>query len=254
VNRVRPIAVIARFVLLEARRSGLPLLALSCIAASIGLALFVSQVALTETRQFQAAAAAVLLRFSGAFLIATYVVTSVARETGDRGLELALTLPISRLTYYAGKLAGFACCGALLAMVFAMPMLLWSTPAAVAMWCASLAMEIALVAAIALFFSMALSVVPAIAATAGLYLLGRSIAAIQAIAAGPLAEKGESALRWATDAFAVLVPRLDSATRTEWLIYGPGTPTDFLAALGGPAIYFAVVVAAGLFDFSRRNL
>jgi hypothetical protein len=99
---------------------------------------------LTETREFQAAAAAVLLRFSGAFLIATYVVTSVARETGDRGLELALTLPISRLTYYAGKLAGFACCGALLAMAFAMPLLLWSPPAAVAMWCASLAMETAL--------------------------------------------------------------------------------------------------------------
>jgi ABC-type transport system involved in multi-copper enzyme maturation permease subunit len=253
-NRVRPIAVIARFVLLEARRSGLPWLALACIAASFGLALFLSQVALTETREFQAAAAAVLLRFSGAFLIATYVVTSVARETGDRGLELALTLPISRLTYYAGKLAGFACCGALLAMAFAMPLLLWSPPAAVVMWCASLAMETALVAAIALFFSMTLGVVPAFAATAGLYLLGRSISAIQAIAAGPLAEKGDSALRGAINAFAVLVPRLDSATRTEWLIYGSGTSTDFLAALGGTAIYFAVVVAAGLFDFSRRNL
>jgi ABC-type transport system involved in multi-copper enzyme maturation permease subunit len=254
VSRLRPIAVIARFVLLEARRSGLPWLAVACIAACVGVALFLSQVALTETREFQAAAAAVLLRFSGAFLIATYVVTSVARETGDRGLELALTLPISRLTYYAGKLAGFACCGALLAMAFAMPLLLWSPPAAVAMWCASLAMETALVAAMALFFSMALSVVPAFAATAGLYLLGRSISAIQAIAAGPLAEKGENALRGAMDAFAVLVPRLDSATRTEWLIYGSATPTDFLAALGGSAIYFAVVVAAGLFDFSRRNL
>ena len=253
-SRLRPIAVIARFVLLEARRSGLPWLAVACIAASVGLALFLSQVALTETREFQAAAAAVLLRFSGAFLIATYVVTSVARETGDRGLELALTLPISRLTYYAGKLAGFACCGALLAMAFAMPLLLWSTPAAVVMWCTSLAVETALVAAMALFFSMALSVVSATAATAGLYLLGRSISAIQAIAAGPLAEKGDSALRGAMDAFAVLVPRLDSATRTEWLIYGSGTATDLLAALGGLAIYFTVVVAAGLFDFSRRNL
>jgi hypothetical protein len=196
----------------------------------------------------------VLLRFSGAFLIAAYVAASVARETSDRGLELALTLPLSRLSYYAGKLAGFACCGALLATAFAMPLFLWSTPAAVVMWCASLAMETALVAAMALFFSMALSVVPAIAATAGLYLLGRSISAIQAIAAGPLADKRDSALRGAIDAFTVLVPRLDSATRSEWLIYGPGTPADFLAALSGLAIYFAVVGAAGLFDFSRRNL
>ena len=59
---MRSIVIIARFVVLEALRGGLPWLAFACIAASVGLAAFLAQVALTETREFQAAGAAALLR------------------------------------------------------------------------------------------------------------------------------------------------------------------------------------------------
>lgn len=252
---LHPALIVARLVLLEALRSGLPWLALGCVLASLGLAAFLAQVALTETRELQAAAAGAFLRFGAAFLIATHVVVSVARETNDRGLELALALPISRSTYYLGKLAGFACCAVLLATLFALPMLFWSPPLPLAQWGLSLAVETALVAAMGLFFSMVMAhVVPAIAATAGLYLLGRSVSAMQAIAAGPLAEKDESALRGIVDALALLLPRLDQATRTEWLVYDAPAPGELLGALAGLAIYFVLLVAAGLFDFSRRNL
>lgn len=250
-----PVPTIARFVLLEARRSGLPWLALACVAASLGIAGFLSQVALTETRELQAAAAGALLRASAAFLIAAHVVASVVREMNDRGVELALALPISRSTYYLGKLAGFACCAVLLATGFALPMLLWSAPGPLAQWWLSLAAETALVAAMGLFFSMVMvHVVPAIAATAGLYLLGRSVSAIQAIAAGPLAGESASPVQGIVDALALLLPRLDRATRTEWLLYGAPAPGELLSALAGLAIYFALLAAAGLFDFSRRNL
>lgn len=252
-----PVATIARFVLLEARRSGLPWLALACVLASVGLAGFLSQVALTESRELQAAAAGALLRACAAFLIAAHVVGSVAREASDKGLELALALPISRSAFYLGKLAGFCGCGALLATFFALPMLAWSAPAALAQWWLSLAAETALVAAAGLFFAMTLAqVAPALAATAGLYLLGRSVSAIQAIAAGPLAEAsaGGRAARWIIDTVALLLPRLDRATRTEWLLYGAPAQGELLLALAGLAIYFALLAAAGLFDFSRRNL
>ena len=251
----RPVWVITRCVLLEAFRSGLPWLALACIAASVGFAALLAHVSLTETRELQATLAAAMLRVSAAFLIAMHVVASVARETNDRGLELALTLPISRSTYYAGKLVGYGCSGALLAASFAPPLLLWAAPAPLGMWTLSLAAETALVAAIALFFAMALAeVVPAIAATAGLYLLGRSATAMQAIAAGPLEPEQESALRGAVDAFALLLPRLDRVTRTEWLVYGLPSTGEALGALAGIGIYFALLGGAGLFDFSRRNL
>lgn len=252
---MRPIVGIARFALLEGLRSGLPWLAVACVGASFFLGAFLGEVALTETRELQAAASAALLRASAAFLIAAHVVSSIAREASDRVLELALTLPISRATYYTGKLVGFAGCGLLLATAFAMPLLLWSTPAALVSWWVSLTAEMALVAAIALFFSMPLSgPVPAIAATAGLYLLGRSISAIQAIAAGPLAEAQDGTLRGVLDLFAWLLPELDAVTRTEWLVYGLPGPDDLLTAVFGLAIYCALLAAAGLFDFTRRDL
>lgn len=243
--------------LVEALRSGLPWLAAACALVSLGLAGFLSRVAITESSALQASMAGALLRACAVFLIAAHVVASVAREANDKGLELALALPISRPSYYLGKLAGFACAGALLASLFALPLLAWAKPADLAAWWLSLAAEAALVAAVALFFASAMAqTVPAIAAVAGLYLLARAISAIQAIAGGPLASDTllAHAARWMMDALALLLPRLDAVTRSDWLLYGAPPAAELAQALFGMALYFALLAAAGLFDFSRRNL
>ena len=252
-----PSVTVAYYTLVEALRSGLPWLAAACVIAVLGLAGFLSRVAITESAALQVSAASALLRACAVFLIAAHVVASVAREANDKGLELALALPISRSAYYLGKLLGFAFAGAVLATLFALPLLAWTTAADLAAWWISLAFETALVAAAALFFASALAqTVAAIAAAAGLYLLARSIAAIQAIAGSPLA--GDSpftqAARWSVDAFAVLLPPLDSVTRGDWLLYGAPPTGDLARALLGLSLYLALLAAAGLFDFNRRNL
>src|SRR6185503_6313353 len=129
-----PAATLARFVLLEARRSGLPWLALACIALGVGLAGFLSQVALTEGRALQAAVVAALLRASAVFLVAAHVAAATLREINDKGLELMLSLPLSRPAQYLGRLAGFALLGVALAAAFALPLLAWAAPAPVALW------------------------------------------------------------------------------------------------------------------------
>lgn len=252
-----PAATLARFVLLEARRSGLPWLALAAIVLGGGLAGFLAQVALTESTALQAAVVAAFLRAAAVFLVAAHVVASTLREINDKGLEHMLSLPLSRATHYLGRFAGYAGCGVVLAAVLALPLLMWAPPAAVGLWGFSLAVECALVAAAALFFAMTLAqAVPAIAATAGLYLLARTISAIQAIASGPLAEPSfaADAARWLLGGISLLLPRLDSVTRTEWLLYGLPTSSGYLAALGGLALYGAVLVTAGLVDFYRKSL
>jgi len=250
-----PAAILARLVLLEARRGGLPWLVAGSLVAALGLAAFLSQVALTEARALQIAVVAALLRACAVFLVAAQVAASTQREISDKGLELLLSYPLSRPTQYLGRLAGHLALGALLAAAFSTPLLALAPPVAVAQWGLSLACEAALVASAALFFSMTLAqVVPAIAATAGLYLLARSMAAIQSIAAGPLAEATlpSRLARAAVDGVATLLPRLDLATRTEWLVYG--APDGALGhALLGIALYTLLLVAAGLFDFHRRN-
>lgn len=252
-----PALLLAQNTLTEARRGGLPWLALGCLALAFGLAAFLSQVAITESRALQAALAAAVLRAGAAFLLAAHVTASVVREANDKVLELALALPLSRSQYYLGKLAGFGACGACLAAASCVPLLLWAAPGGVALWGISLAFELLLVAAASLFFAITLAgVVPALAATAGFYLLGRSLAGIQLLARGPLAEESLAQViaRSAVDAVALLLPRLDAATRADWLLYAPPAPAEYGAALGPLLLYSALLAAAGLFDFHRRNL
>jgi ABC-type Na+ efflux pump permease subunit len=200
---------------------------------------------------------AALLRACAVFLIAAQVSVSTLREIQDKGLELMLSLPLSRTTQYLGRLAGFVACGAALAVLFALPLLAWAGPAAVALWGLSLAAECALVAAAALFFAMTLrQFVPALAATAGLYLLARSVGAMQEIAAGPLAESSLPArlAQHGVDAVALLLPRLDAMTRSAWLLYETPAASAYAAALGGALLYVVLLAAAGLFDFHRKSV
>jgi ABC-type transport system involved in multi-copper enzyme maturation permease subunit len=252
-----PAATLARFILIEARRGGLPWLAVAVLAVCLGLAAFLSQVALTEREQLQLAVVAATLRAAAVFLVCAYVVSSTLREMNDKALELMLSLPLSRTTQYLGRLAGFATAAAVLAGAFSLPLLLWAPASGVALWGASLALEAALMAAVALFFAMSLAqIVPAIAATLGLYLLARAIGAIRAIAQGPLAEASfaNEFARWGVTAVGWLLPPLDAVTRTEWLLYGAPGASALATALAGLALYGALVTAAGLFDFHRRNL
>jgi ABC-type transport system involved in multi-copper enzyme maturation permease subunit len=199
---------------------------------------------------------AALLRVAAVFLLAAHVASSTLRESDDKVLELLLALPVPRAELYLGRLAGFAACATMIAALFALPLFAWASPAAVAAWSLSLALECVLVAAAALFFARSLSsVVSALSATAGLYLLARSVAAIQAMASSPLSEPtfGSRAAGLAVDALSLVLPRLDAVTRAEWLLYGAPTAAEYGAALAGLAIYAALLVAAGLFDFQRRN-
>jgi hypothetical protein len=98
------------------------------------------------------------------------------------------------------------------------------------------------------------SLVPALAATVALYLLARSMGAMQAIAAGPLAEPSfaHQFARHTVDAVALLLPALDRVTRSEWLLYGPPEWRSYALAIGGMLVYASLLAAAGIFDFERR--
>ena len=255
--RMHATVILARNVFVEARRSGLPWLGLASIIAAILLAAFLAQVALTESLQLQAALAAALLRACGVFLVALAVASSIAREVADKGLEFMLALPLSRAVQYVGRWLGHVFSAVLVAIAFSLPLLLWSPAGAVIHWGVSFAFELALVAALALFFAMAFGqLLPAVAASAGFYLLARALGTIQVIAGAPLVEIdwAQRAAQWAIDAIAFVLPRLDAATRTDWLLYGAPQAAEYVAVLGSLALYALLLLAAGLIDLHRRNL
>ena len=252
-----PAAIFIRLALVEARRGGLAWFAALCLLGGIALGTFVAQVAITESRLLQASIVAALLRLAAVFIIAAHVVSSVRREIDERRLELLLALPLARATQYLARLAGFVVLGLVLAACFSLPLALWAPLPAVLAWGVSLACELALVAAAALFFAMTLAqLVPALGATAALYVLARTIGTIQAIAAGPLAEDSlaHQVASATVNAIALILPALDRVTRTEWLLYGPPPAQALGGALAGCLIYAVLLAAAGLFDFQRRAL
>jgi len=250
------VASLAKAVLLEAVRNRLLWLAAVVIVAAFGFAQFLNQVAITESREIQAALLAALLRVAAVFIVVTFVITSMVRESSDKVTELMLSLPAPRATYFFGKFAGYAAVALILALLCALPLALFAHPGGLAIWAASLLCELLIVTAMSLFCVLSLTqVVPAFAAVAGFYLLSRSMAAMQIIAGASLQEPTltDRAVNAIAELIALLLPALDRMTQTTWLLESAPGASTLGAIVGQTAIYLVLIGAAALFDLYRKN-
>lgn len=248
---------LARLTLLEAVRNRLFWLIAAIILVAVGLAQFLSQVAITETREIQVALLAAFLRVAAVFVLVTFVITSTVREFSDKVTELLLSLPAPRASYFLGRFAGHALVGSLLAPLSALPLVLIAHPGGLAAWTASLLCELVIVTAVSLFCVLSLTqVVPAFAAVTGFYLLSRSMAAMQLIAGAALQEPTatDRMMNTVVDSIALVLPALDRMTQTTWLLASSAPSAASLGGIfGQTAIYVALIVAAALFDLYRKN-
>ncbi|NGZ84582.1 ABC transporter permease [Duganella aceris] len=253
----RAALTIARYTLLEALRNRLLWLLLLMALAAVGLSGFLGELALTESRQLQAALLGAVLRLAAVFLVVTFVVTSMLREAHDQGLQLLLALPMPRAVYLFGKLAGFGALALLPALLFGALGLFFAPPDQAGLWALSLLGECWIVAAFALLCSLSLNqVLPALAATFCFYLLARVIGALQLLGHGAMGARGvgQRALETGIDGLALLLPHLDRFTRSDWLVYHDGGGADLAAIAAQTAIYVALLAAAALFDLYRKPL
>src|SRR4051812_23954827 len=145
------IATIARYTVLEARRTRLPVLAAVVIAVLLAASFFVREIAITESIRFQIGFFAATSRFAIVFVAALFAIASIAREFQDKGLDVALALDLPRSHYIVGKMAGFLAIAVMLAFATALPLFALAPPELVAAWSMSLACELAIVLALALF-------------------------------------------------------------------------------------------------------
>jgi ABC-type transport system involved in multi-copper enzyme maturation permease subunit len=246
---------IARYTLLEALRNRLLWLVLLMALGAVGVSGFLTELALTESRQLQAALLGAVLRLAAVFLIATFVVTSMLREANDHGLQMLMALPMPRAVYLFGKLAGFGALALLPALLFGALGLFFAPPAQAALWAVSLLCECWIVAAFAVLCSLTLNQVPpALAAAFSFYLLARVIGALQLLghAAASTRSAGQQVLNTGIDGLALLLPHLDRFTRSDWLVYHDGTGADLAGIAAQTAIYVALLAAAALFDLYRK--
>lgn len=252
-----PTLLIARYTIKEALRGKFLWLCLLTVAGALGLSALLGQLALTESRATEAALLAAALRLASVFLLSAFVVTSMAREAADKGLELVLALPLPRAAYLLGKLTGFAALAALPAALFGALTLLWAAPLQSLLWSLSLLAELWMVAAFGLLCAASLQhALPALAASSGFYLLARMIGSLQLLAHGSHASNGwlQQALVGGIDVLALLLPRLELYASGEWLLYAGGSWQALAPLLLQSAIYVALLSTAALCDFYRRSL
>ena len=248
---------IARYTLLEALRNRLFWLVLILVAAGLVLTQFLQQVSITESNQIQTALLAALLRLGAVFVLASFVVTSMVREFNDKVMELILSRPLQRSSYFLGKFIGFASVALVLTLISSLPLALFAPAQRVALWGLSLACELLIVTAFALFCVLSLTqVMSALAAVAGFYLLSRSVSGLQIMAAHPLSgdqSLGQDFVNFIIDAIAFVLPGLDRMTQTGWLIYDAPTAAEILAVPVQTAVYLLLLCGAALFDLQRKN-
>jgi ABC-type Na+ efflux pump permease subunit len=250
------IGTLARMTVREALRERLLWLAALVVLVGAGLAQFLHQVAITESREIQTAVLAALLRVSAAFIVAIVVISGMARESSDKVTELVLSFPVQRSHYLIGKFVGYAAVAALLAFVFAVPLAFYARSPAVLAWAASLACELLIVTAISIFCVLTLArTLSALAAVAGFYLLARSMSAIQLIAQaapGP-GTFADRAIARAVDLLALAMPALDRMTDTAWLLHGAPGAAALTGLAGQAGLYVVLIGAAAMFDLYRKN-
>ena len=252
------VLVIARITVLEAARGRLAWIVAGFAITGCALAVFAGEAAITETQGFRSGLLGAWLRMCAVFTIALFVVTSVLRELHDKGMELLLSVPAPRGAYYAGKLAGFAVVAVLTALACA-AVLLWCAPLPqVAIWAASLGLELLIVTSMSLLCALTFSrIVPATGAVFGFYALARVTAALQLMAGQSLADPASAAQRFLctlADALAFILPDLDRFTESDWLIHGAGSVSGLGFAATQTTIYVTLLAAAGLFDLYRKAL
>jgi ABC-type transport system involved in multi-copper enzyme maturation permease subunit len=251
------IATIARFTLLEAQRARLPALVLLALALLLGASFFIEQLAIAEGARFQTGFYAASARFAAVFIAAFYTLASVAREFNDKGLDILLALDLPRAHYVMGKLAGFLGIAAVLACAACVP-LLWSAPApAVLQWGISLALELAIVTALALFCIITFNqLLPAAGFVVAFYLLARALTAMRLMSANPTAGSGSLSHQvtgWVVEGLALVLPALDGWTQTAWLVNQRASWSDVGLIAAHGALYVALLAAAAMFDLYRKN-
>jgi ABC-type transport system involved in multi-copper enzyme maturation permease subunit len=251
------IATIARYTLLEALRTRLPALVFIALLAVLGASFFIETISVTEGARLQTGFYAAGARLASVFITGIFVLVSITREFDDKGMDVLLALDLPRSHYILGKLAGFTAIAALIAIATSLPLAWLAGPQAALQWMLSLGLELAIVAALAMFCIITFNqLTPAASFVLAFYLLARALTAIRLMSAHPLVGADSllhEVIRFLVEAVALVTPALDAWTQTAWLVNEPAPWPVILQLAGQSALYVVLLAAATMFDFHRKN-
>ena len=249
---------IATAVVLEALRGRLAWMLLLVAVVGFILSRFMASVAITETTQVSLLVLAAWLRLATAFVVGLFAVNSMVRDRVDKGMELVLSLPISRAAYVLGRWAGFCVCAFVAAGLSGVLIAYDASVATAFAWSIALYLELLLVVTMAVLCVLTLSQVPmSMCALAGFYVLSRSMSDIQLIATNPLVAAkgiGQPIIEGALSAIDWLLPDLDRFATSAWLMAPQVDIAELATIFVHGAIYLGLLLTAAVFDMQRKVL
>jgi hypothetical protein len=253
----RPILIIARFTLLEAWRTRLPVLVVLIVLAAFAGSIFLHQIAITESARIQTTFFAASARLAAVFLLSLYITAGMSREFNDKGLELLLSTDLPRSGYLLGKLGGYGALAIMIALVVMLP-LCYLVPLQPALyWGISLALELLLICALSLFGVVTFhQVLPAASFVLGFYLLARSTDALRLMSGSALLGEigaARGTFKFIAETLALVLPSLDTFTRSDWLLDTAAGWPQLLSLSAACAVYTTLLTSAALFDLYRKN-
>lgn len=252
-----PVGAIARYSLLEAIRSHIFLLVVPGVIILFGISQFVGELAVTESREIQAAITAYLIRVVAVIIICLFIVLSCLREFNEKTVEIIFALPAPRYVYYLGKLFGFSGLVVIVAILFSLPLFLYADFMAVVYWSLSLACELFIMTSLSLLFLLTLgNATVTLSLIFAFYVLSRTINTIQLIATSPVVEAttfSQHLINGIIDVIAFLLPDLSRFAQTSWLMTASVDINEISFVFLQTAVYVVLLSAAALFDLYRKE-
>ena len=257
VSILRMVATFSAYTIREMINNRLLILVVIFAFLGIGIAGFVAEVAITEHKSVQLALIAASYRFCAVFVMMVFVVSTIVREFNDKCLELYLSMPVSRMIFFSGKVIGFILCGSILALIFSVCLMFFSEPGQVLIWWISLTLELAIVSVFAFFAVLTFNqqITASVFITFFFYILSRLTDAIELVSTSPiLAETlGNNIIEFMLSGLELILPKLSSFTQTDWLVYGGGLD-DLQGLAVSTVIYCLLIGAMAMWDFIRKNI
>lgn len=252
------ITTIAKFTSKEVMRNRLFWSLLFSVLLILGLTLFAGHLAITERESLQVSMMAAILRVGSVLFVALIVITSMLREQQDKQLELVLSLPIKRSSYFVGKWLGFSWISLMVALLISLPLYFFGNVVGVLAWSLSLVLELLIVMTVSLLFQFSFNQVPgAMLGVVGFYALSRSVTALLLISHNPIARSedlGQAVMVKVIDGLGYLLPRLDQFTQSRWLIEGLEDPAVMWRLVAQSIIYIVLLSLASMFDLYRKKV
>jgi ABC-type transport system involved in multi-copper enzyme maturation permease subunit len=249
-----------KYVILTAVRDWLFIAIIAALGMDFFLSKFLASTALIEKNQmfisFLAGTSRVLL-IAG---ITIFICFHVRRAFENKEIDLMLSRPISRSMFVVSYWLGFCIVSLLILFFLSLTFLIFldTNMAGLASWVISMAFELMIISAFAVFASVILkSSVTSVLLTAGFYIISRMIGFF-----GYVLQKHYSGDIFSFDfisqkivwLISFLLPRLDLFAQTDWLIYGPanGVGSWYLPIIQS-VIYIPILLFMAAADFKRKQ-